>query len=158
MEQVRALAENKAVRPQVLKQVRQQAEEERKGWHAQRRGLEKELARHHAELRQVAVGGAQNEATTALIEYLHERIGQAELRIAELDEQLGEDDGWSRDDVADALGDFDEVWDSFSFREQRYLVGLLVSKIEFDPEDSSLTMEFHATVIDDIDRGLGMVA
>ena len=104
------------------------------------------------------MGGVQNEATTSLIEYLHERIGQAELRIAELDEQLGEDDGWSRDDVADALGDFDEVWDSLSPREQRYLVGLLVSKIEFDPEDSSLTMEFHATGIDDIDRELGVVA
>ncbi len=159
LEQIRVLADNDSVRRQILKQVQAQAQAERQGWHDQRRGLEKELARHRAALKQVAVQGPPTEATAALMEYLHERIAEAKARIAELDEQLADaDDAWKQEDVADAMEDFDVVWNTLSPREQHDLVGLLVSRIDFDPDDCSLTLEFHSTGIKDIDRGLGGAA
>lgn len=158
LDQVRLLAENDSLRRQVLKQVRLLADQERQGWKDQRHGLEKELARHQAELKKVVLAEVQNEATTALVEYLQERIRGAENRIAELDARLANHETWDRDDVADALDDFDAVWATFSPREQRQLVGLLVSRVEFDPEDCSITLEFHATGIADVDRELGVLA
>ena len=44
-----------------------------------------------------------------------------------------------------AWDNFDAVWANLSPREQRQLVGLLVSRVDFDPDDCSITLEIHAT-------------
>jgi hypothetical protein len=53
----------------------------------------------------------------------------------------------SEQDVSAAFDDFDGVWDALSPREQGQIVGLLVSRIEYDVSDSSLVVCFHASAI-----------
>lgn len=77
------------------------------------------------------------------------RIGHAEKRILELEQEIAviKNGGLEQTDVDVAFRDFDTVWNTLSPREQRQLVGLLISVVEFDPDDCSIELEFHPTAI-----------
>ena len=111
--------------------------------------LERDLTRHHAEIRRVAVAGSSDAATTTLIADLHERIAQATARNAELDGLI--DDRHkvrlTEDDVRAGFADFDRLWDTLTPREQAKIIALLVARIEFDPTASAISVTFHPTAI-----------
>ncbi len=96
-----------------------------------------------------------------MIADLHDRIARAETRISELDDSILalEREQLSEEDVAAAFDDFDGVWESLSPREQAQIIGLLVSRIEFDAHDSSVAVCFHASAIKTLaERAVGEAA
>lgn len=68
----------------MIRQVNAQYDSEIAEMMDERVRLERDLTRHHAEIRRVAVAGSSDAATTTLIADLHERIAQATTRNAEL--------------------------------------------------------------------------
>ena len=91
---------------------------------------------------------------------LQQRIERALNRMLELDKQIAalENEEISQEDVSAAFHDFETVWDRLSPREQSQIVGLLISSVEFDPEESSIELEFHPTGIKQLGEQMGVVA
>jgi site-specific DNA recombinase len=149
VDQIRTLVTDEGLRGEVIRQANAQYDSEIAEMMDERVRLERELTRHHAEIRRVAVSGNSDAATTTLIADLHERIAQATARNAELD-GLIDDRHKARlteDDVRAAFADFDRLWDTLTPREQAKIIALLVARIEFDPTASAISVTFHPTAI-----------
>ena len=158
VDQIRCIATDRKLKAEVLRQAESYAKEELARLRLERTQLERELSRHHREIRQ-AVTNPDGIATT-LISDLQNRISEAERRMPELAEEIAaaENDQLTKEDVDAAFGDFDNLWDALSPREQSQLVGLLISQVGFDPEDSSIEMEFHPTAIKKLAQQMGVTA
>jgi site-specific DNA recombinase len=149
VDQIRTIVSDGGLRAEVIRQANAQYDSEIAEMMDERVRLERELARHHTEIRRLAVSGTTDAATTTLIADLHERIAQATTRNAELD-GLIDDRHKARlteDDVRAAFADFDRLWDTLTPREQAKTIALLVARIEFDPTASAISVTFHPTAI-----------
>jgi septal ring factor EnvC (AmiA/AmiB activator) len=149
VDQIRDLAGDAGLRVEVVRQANAQFDTEIAEMVDERVRLERELTRHHTEIRRLAVAGATDSATTALIADLHERIAHAETRNTELDGLIDErqQDRLTDADVLAAFADFDKLWDALIPREQAAIIALLVARIEFDPTESAVSVTFHPTAI-----------
>jgi len=149
VDQIRTIVSDGGLRAEVIRQANAQYDSEIAEMMDERVRLERELARHHTEIRRLAVSGTTDAATTTLIADLHERITRATARNAELD-GLIDDRHKARlteDDVRAAFADFDRLWDTLSPREQAKTIAILVARIEFDPTASAISVTFHPTAI-----------
>jgi len=90
VEQVRCIGQDEEVLQDVLRQSRGQADDEQAALRAEQADLENELARHHREIRRLAVKGPASSTTTAKIADLHDKVAQAERRATELRDKLGQ--------------------------------------------------------------------
>ena len=119
-----------------------------------RRNLNRELTRNHAEIRKLAVEVPASGATTARIADLHERVGRAETHRTELAEQIKEleHERLDKNDVASAFASFDNVWNVLSPRKQTQVIALLVSRVEYNAEDSTVAVTFHPSAIKALSR------
>ncbi|MCZ2341665.1 MAG: recombinase family protein [Bacteroidales bacterium] len=149
VDQIRALTSDAGLRAEVIKQANAQYDAEIAEMMNERVQLERELARHVTEIRKLATSGASDSATTALIADLHEKIASAETRSKELEDLVHdrEKDRLTHEDVVVAFEDFDTLWDALIPREQASIIHLLISRIEFDPKESSVSVTFHPTAI-----------
>ena len=149
VEQVRCIGRDPRLRAEVLKQARAHVECELTDLQSSRRDLARELARHHAEINKLAIETAANGATTARIADLHERVATAERQLADLTKQIeaAEREQLEPEDVATAFADFDNVWNSLSPREQSQVLAMLVARVEFNAEDSTVAVTFHSSGI-----------
>ncbi|GAB4136922.1 MAG: recombinase family protein [Thermogutta sp.] len=147
IDEIRAIASDRTMRAEVLRQAQQQFEAERAELVTEERGLKRELGWRHAELRRLAGDGAAP-ATNQMAE-LHDRIAQCETRLREVQRQLEEHEQGrlTAADIDAALADFDGVWNALSTREQAQLVALLVARVEFDAAQSTVAVSFHPTAI-----------
>jgi site-specific DNA recombinase len=149
VEQVRCIGRDSRLRAEVLKQARTHVERALVDLQSNRRGLARELARHHAEINRLAIETPANGAATARIADLHERVAKAETQLAEWTKQVeeAERERLEAEDVATAFADFDDVWNALSPREQAQVLALLVSRVEFNAEDSTVAVTFHPSGI-----------
>jgi len=114
---------------------------------AERAEITRELGRHHAEVRRLAVTGG--DAAAARLLDLHERIGAGGRRTAEIAakaaelgrEQIGDAD------VRAALADFEDVWRELSPKEQARVLALLVARVEYDAGAGTVSVTFHPSGI-----------
>jgi site-specific DNA recombinase len=113
------------------------------------RQLESQLARDHGEIARLAAQANPGSATTTRMADLHQRIGQSELELTGVKHRTTEIAGQQirEADVAAAIGDFDNIWNALSSREQAQVLALLVARVEFDFEDSTLAISFHPSAI-----------
>ena len=161
VEQIRGIGQDAALREEVLCQATAQIEQELAEFQTERRGLEKELAHKHAEIRRLAVGGSATMATTARIAELHEHVANTETRLAELRNEIEEQqkEKLGTPDIDAAFSDFNTIWETLSPREQARLLALLISRVEFDVQESTIEVSFHPTGIKAFaERELGDVA
>jgi site-specific DNA recombinase len=118
---------------------------------AERRGLERDLARWDAEIRAVVASGAATACTPDIprLADLHERVRLAERRAAEIDGEVAALGGAkvTEEEVGQALAVFDPVWDSLTPREQARIVHLLVERVDFDGSANTLSITFHPSGI-----------
>ena len=100
---------------------------------AERRRLEREVARLHD-------GGQDADAAHAV---------SIEARLAEIAEELMvlESKNIDKREVARALAMFDEVWTCLLPREQQRILSLLIERIDFDATKESLAITFQSTGI-----------
>jgi site-specific DNA recombinase len=152
VERIRSIGADSSLQQEVFAQARQQDETCLTEGEAERRGLEKELARWHAQLRAHAPAGASADADGGVLAWLadvQERIRKAELQLVKLREQTCalRQRRLDADEVALALTQFGPVWELMVPREQARLVQLLIEKVEFDGAKGNVALTFYPTGI-----------
>jgi site-specific DNA recombinase len=83
----------------------------------------------------------------------NDRIREAERRASEVDSELATLQGnvLDENEVANALRDFDSVWDCLTSAEQARVIELLVERVVYDGADESIAITFRPSGI----RALG---
>ena len=111
-------------------------------------GLRGRLRDDHAELGQLAASSRPGDPRLA---DANDRIRDAERRVTEIDDELATLDGDLIDEaeVAEALADFDALWDCLVSREQARILELLVERVAYDGEAGSISITFRPAGIKD---------
>ncbi len=80
---------------------------------------------------------------------MHERVQTAECRLTEIEQELDALRATEIDpaEVRAALADFAPVWDSLSPKEQARILQLLVERVEYDGEASTVSVTIRPTGI-----------
>jgi site-specific DNA recombinase len=151
VERIKAIGQDDEVLARTLAEARKQNQDGLEALQAERRRLERELAKHGAEVRKlIAQVGAPGESPTAArLADLQERIRAAEQRATEVREQIIalSAKAVDEDELARALSLFDPVWDSLSPGEQARVLHLLVERVTYDGADGTLAITFRPTGI-----------
>jgi site-specific DNA recombinase len=152
LQRLRSIGTDPALRQQVFAEAVRQDEARLADLDAQRRTLEKDLARWNAQVRQHALASDVTDADGAALSYLadlQERIGAAEQQLVRVKEETHalRRRRLDEEEVAVALEQFSPVWESLTPREQARLVQLLVEKVEHDGKGGTVAITFHAAGI-----------
>jgi hypothetical protein len=115
----------------------------------EQRQLERQLARHQAEIRELVVAPKDSHIKSARVVDLHSQVTRHQQRLLEIKRQteLIEDGRIGEADIDAAFSDFDNVWKALSNREQAEVLRLLVARVEFDARVSSVSISFHPSAI-----------
>jgi site-specific DNA recombinase len=146
--QIQQLGRDPQVLHQVLTQVRQQDEARLAELDAERSALERDLLRGQGELRkllaEVSVGESNGRLVSRLAE-MQERVGQIEQRIARLRTQMEalQQERLDEAEASRALAGLDPAWTSMTPEEQARVVGLLVSRVDYDGARGKVAITFH---------------
>ncbi|UCF41677.1 MAG: zinc ribbon domain-containing protein, partial [Gemmatimonadota bacterium] len=154
LEQVRCIGRDPTLVAETLEAARAEAQHRTEELTRERRGLERELGRNHAELRNLADGPTASGAVTGRMADLQDRIRLAEQRATAVEEELvalGRNEV-DAEDAARALSVFDPVWDSLCVREQIRVIQLLVERVDYDGDRGTVSVTFHPAGIDALGR------
>ena len=138
---------------ETIRRARKQAETRITELEAEQGGLEKDLAKHNADLRNLAGQVARNGTAADRMADIQERIRAAERRATNVREELialGRELVDERE-ATRSLALFTPVWDSLSPREQVRVMQLLVERVDYDGEKGTVSVTFHPAGI----RSLG---
>ena len=151
VEQIRCIGRDPALVQETFAQASTQASSRLAELEAERRRLERDVARWTNEmpllLEEVGRGGSGS--ATARLADLQERLRTAERRAAEIQEEvlaLGREQV-SEDEVAAALAGFDPLWSALSPREQARVIHLLVERVDYDGAAQTVSVTFHPSGI-----------
>jgi site-specific DNA recombinase len=152
VEQIRAIGRDPELVAQTVAQARRQDEQELVELEAERRTLEKDLARWDGELRAQTSRLAQADdvgAAVARLTELQNRTDMAKRRLQAVRErQLALRQGLlHEEDARLALARFDPVWQALAPLEQARLLSLLVERVEYDGAKGCLEITFYPTGI-----------
>jgi site-specific DNA recombinase len=148
VERIKCVGRDPALLQETLAQARRQDEAQVAELDAERRGLEKDLARWHAEMQrlsgQLGSGGDYAGVVSRLAD-LQERIGLVERRVTQVREQIKAVAGQlpDEDEVAQALALFDPIWEALAPREQARVIQLLVERVDYDGAQGKVAITFH---------------
>jgi site-specific DNA recombinase len=145
VDQVRSIGRDSTLLAETLKEARTAGRARIKELEAEERGLKRDFKRHSRELRELAGRLATNGTATDRMADLQDRIRAAEQRATQVREELialGRQVVDERE-VAKALTLFDPVWETLAPREQARIVRLLVQRVEYDGEKSTVSVTFH---------------
>jgi site-specific DNA recombinase len=114
---------------------------------ADRRGLERDLARLRDQEHDTArpLSGTQGEDALARLAEVQEQIRQAESRLCRLKEETGalRRNRLDEADLTLALSAFDPMWGTLTPREQARVVQLLVERVDYDGSKGMVKITFH---------------
>jgi len=145
VDEIRCIGQDADLRRETLAQARQQVQSASERLTGERREIERALARLHAEIRRTAAAQNGTASSAPLLAELNDRVRVAERQIQDIDAKLSE---FQRERIVTAaIADFDTVWAALIPREQGRVLRLLVSRVEFDAEDSSIEVTLHPTGI-----------
>jgi site-specific DNA recombinase len=146
--QLQQLGRDPQVLHQLLTQVRQQDDARLAELESERSALERDLLRGQGELRKLLAevsGGESNGRLVSRLAEMQERVGHLEQRIARLRGQM-EALQQERLDEAEAsrvLAGLDPAWTTMTPEEQARVVGLLVSRVDYDGARGKVAITFH---------------
>jgi site-specific DNA recombinase len=150
VDQIRCIGRDPALIRETFGQACAQADSRVADLEAERRGLERDVARWTTELPLVAEeAGRGGGSASARLADLHDRLRAAERRAAEIDDEaraLGSQQ-ISEYEVEEALAGFDPLWEALAPREQARLLHLLVERVDYDGAAQTVSVTFHATGI-----------
>jgi site-specific DNA recombinase len=140
VEQIKVIGKDPTVLAETLRQARGQGQRSLAELEVEERGLQRQLARHNADLRKLASGAKAGELAV-----MQDRIRAAEQRTTEIREQIV---ALSREmvderEVAAALSVFDPVWETLSPREQARIIHLLVERVDYDGKQGTVSVTFR---------------
>jgi site-specific DNA recombinase len=148
VERIRCVGRDPALRGEVLAQARALGEERTAELAAEQRGLERDLAGWHGEIRKLSLQihpGEENGPVVTRLADLQERIGAVERRAEKVREQIrsARQQLLDESEAAAALSLFDPVWESLTPAEQARVVGLLVERVDYDGSKGKVSITFH---------------
>lgn len=151
LDRIRCIGSDPALQRDVFAQAQQQDEDRLTQLEADRRGLEKDLARWHAQARTHGPAGTANAEGAALgfLADLQERIRVAEQQLVRVREQTHalRKQRLDEADVKAVLEQLGPVWDSLTPNEQGRLVRLIVARVDYDGREGNVAITFHPTGI-----------
>jgi site-specific DNA recombinase len=152
LNQIRSIGRDPDLLQATLAQAHQQENTRLVELDAERRVLERDLARWHAEMQSLSgqLGGTNGDrSVVSRLADLQERIDMAERRLAGVREQMNQVRHQMIDEAEarQALGTFDPVWASLTPLEQGRLVSLLVQQVNYDGTTGNVAITFHPTSI-----------
>jgi site-specific DNA recombinase len=152
VDQIKSVGRDPILLNETVAQARSQGKLEVAALEAERKSLERELARWNADVRSLLeqiVPGEGNIPSTARLADLQERIRGAEQRATQIREQVITLSRSIVDqrEVEKAMAIFDPVWDSLTLREQVRVVQLLVERVDYDGSSGKISITFHPSGI-----------
>jgi site-specific DNA recombinase len=154
VDQVRGIGRDPALLVETLSGARAEANARIKELEAEKVGLERELKRHNAQMRELAgTAGSGGTATDRMADLL-DRIRGAEQRLAQVrDELTGLERGMiDENEAAKALAAFDPVWETLTLREQARVLNLLIQCVDYDGDKGTVSVTFHPAGIETLLR------
>jgi site-specific DNA recombinase len=145
VEQIRRIGKDPALLSLTLAKCREQMAAQRTAAEGELSGVERDLARLHAELGRVAGDAATNAHAAARLADLHQKVQAAEELAAALRDQIDAVDAGqiSKAEVDAALAEFDGLWSRLSPKEQAQLMRMLVQRVDYDATKGSVSITFH---------------
>jgi site-specific DNA recombinase len=148
VEQIRCIGRDPALLQEVLAQARAQDATRAAALEAEQRGLEKDLAHWHHEVRKLSGQirpGDDNGPLIARLADLQERIGLVEGRVRKVREQIRaiHTQLIDEDEARLALSCFEPVWQALAPAEQARVVHLLVERVDYDGAQGKVAITFH---------------
>ena len=149
IDEVRGLTTDEALMAQVLDESQAALNAELAAVQRDRDDSRRQRKRHHHELQRLAVCGKTTTEVTARIADLHQRLAEADRRLADLETRMAELERQTvtQDEARAAFASFDDLWKSLIPREQSRLLRLLISTVEYDGNESTLSVTFRPTSI-----------
>lgn len=148
LEQIRTLGSDQTLVEETLRQMRQQEQGNIHELEAERRGLERDLARWHDDLlRMPRVEG--DDYTLRRLADLQDQIRLAERQRARVREQLAalRQQQIDEDEARATMAAFTPLWEALTPREKSRLVELVVQKVEFNGEKGTIKVTFHPEAV-----------
>jgi site-specific DNA recombinase len=152
IERIRCIGRDPELQEQVFAEVRRQEAAGRAERDAAEKGLVRELAACHGELKRLAGqfrSEGANGASVARMAELNEQIGRVEERLQAVREEREQmnAEAFDLDGAARTLAGFDAVWETLTPRERARMIELLVEAVVYDGATSRVEVSFRATGI-----------
>jgi len=149
IDEVRALATDKALLAEVLAEAQATIGGECGALKKDRDDLKAELRRQQLELRRLVKDGRTDHETTARIADLNDRIRSGDGCLRKLDARIVEleRETITRAGAEAAFADFDGLWANLSPREQARMLNLLIAAVEYDAKAGSVSVTFLPTSV-----------
>jgi site-specific DNA recombinase len=154
VDQVRGIGSDPTLLAETLGAARAEAKARIKELEAEKSGLMRELGRHNAQMRDLAGSVGSGGTATDRMADLLDRIRGVEQRLAEIREEsatLGRD-LIDEKEAARAMAAFDPVWETLTLREQGRVLRLLIQRVDYDGDKSTVSVTFHPTGIEMLSR------
>src|SRR4051794_9295134 len=129
VERIKGIGHDELLVRETLAQAASQADAQRQELAAEKRMLERDLGSSAKDLQRLLASlRPGDEAATARLADLQERIATAERRLRDIAEELASLDAAAIDEAeaTEALASFDAVWQALTFQEQGKLLRLLI--------------------------------
>ncbi|AQT67964.1 DNA-invertase hin [Anaerohalosphaera lusitana] len=148
IDEIRQIGLDEKLVDQVVEESQAGIEAEIAEYRKRQKLLKKEIQRYDAELQSLASAAAYEEATNRLAG-LQDRITMAQRDLSECCSHLDRltDKKIEAEDIRQACRAFDPLWDTLTTREQWRMLSLLINRVEFDADTSSIDIIFYPTGI-----------
>lgn len=149
IQEIRGLANDEALLAQVLAIAQGAVETQLAEARRERDQLLRERGRYHEELQKHATSGKSTTDVTSRLAELHQALVTADQRLSQLESRITEleSQAVTPAEARAVFAEFDGVWASLSPREQARLVKLLIQKVEYDGNASTMSVTFRPTSI-----------
>lgn len=145
VEQIKRIGQDPALLSLTLAKCRQQTTHQRAEAERELGVVERELGGLHHDVRLAAGDAAGNGHAAARLADLHQKIHEAESRMATLRREIADVNASevTKAEVDAAIGEFGGVWSRLSPKEQARLLRMLVQRVDYDATKGSVSITFH---------------
>ncbi len=137
------------VRRAILEQSERLLQQHQQRHELQLRQLTAQRSRDESELKRTAFDGESGDLIEARRQDLRLRLDKIRIQTAEVEKALEhlKQCRFGPSDVEEAVSDFDRLWSILRAKERVQLMELLVSRVEYDRFEGSLSITYHPTAI-----------
>lgn len=145
VEQIRCIAEDAGLRRDVLTQSTNKNGEDLQELRKQRGQISSQIAGCHRQANAIASTSGTGGVDFDLLANIQERVKKLEASLKTVTESIAqlETEEVTEQDVNAAFSDFGNVWNELNVMEKSAVLKLLVKRIEFNADDSSLSISMH---------------
>lgn len=156
VEHIRCIASDAELRRDVLQQSQTQSDSELEALVSQERSLVAKMTRCHEEIARMTDDANTTSVATDRLATLHEQVASVERTLATVrgDAETLREQSFTETDINAAFADFDNVWNALTTTERIQVLNLLVERVEFDADDSTIAITLHPSGIKSLTQEL----